>query len=98
MQETVKQFRGNPKEIDSRLTKKNVAGTLSIGDGSIVVSIVAFQAIDPGSIPGHRSIRVRSLNKLHFHFDFVFYASQVLLCNIINVKCLEILTIVWPNG
>ena len=25
------------------------------GDGGIVVSIAAFQAVDPGSIPGHRS-------------------------------------------
>ena len=25
-------------------------------DGSLMVKIVAFQAIDPGSIPGHRSI------------------------------------------
>ena len=24
------------------------------GDGGIVVSMVAFQAVDPGSIPGHR--------------------------------------------
>lgn len=24
-------------------------------DGGIVVSIAAFQAVDPGSIPGHRS-------------------------------------------
>ena len=28
---------------------------LGRGDGGIVVSIVAFQAIDPGSIPGHRN-------------------------------------------
>ena len=25
-----------------------------IGDGGIMVSMVAFQAVDPGSIPGHR--------------------------------------------
>ena len=25
-----------------------------IGDGGIVVSMDAFQAVDPGSIPGHR--------------------------------------------
>ena len=26
----------------------------SLSDGGIVVSIAAFQAVDPGSIPGHR--------------------------------------------
>ena len=25
------------------------------GDGGVMVSIVAFQAVDPGSIPGHRT-------------------------------------------
>ncbi|KAF2350636.1 hypothetical protein FHG87_018609, partial [Trinorchestia longiramus] len=25
-------------------------------DGGIVVSIAAFQAVDPGSIPGHRNV------------------------------------------
>ncbi|KAI9550234.1 hypothetical protein GHT06_001523 [Daphnia sinensis] len=29
--------------------------TLGIGDGGIVVSMVAFQAIDPSSILGHRN-------------------------------------------
>ena len=28
----------------------------NVRDGGIVVSMVAFQAVDPGSIPGHRSI------------------------------------------
>ncbi|RLU23429.1 hypothetical protein DMN91_003633 [Ooceraea biroi] len=27
---------------------------ISICDGGVMVSIVAFQAVDPGSIPGHR--------------------------------------------
>ena len=27
---------------------------LALGDGGIVVSIAAFQAVYPGSIPGHR--------------------------------------------
>jgi hypothetical protein len=27
-------------------------------DGGIEVSMVAFQAVDPGSIPGHRSIEI----------------------------------------
>ncbi|KZS00182.1 Uncharacterized protein APZ42_003628 [Daphnia magna] len=29
--------------------------TITIGDGGIVVSMVAFQAIDPSSILGHRN-------------------------------------------
>ena len=28
--------------------------TLHMSDGGVMVSIVAFQAVDPGSIPGHR--------------------------------------------
>lgn len=28
------------------------------GDGGIVVSIAAFQAVDPGSIPGHRNMLI----------------------------------------
>ena len=28
---------------------------LGISDGGVMVSIVAFQAVDPGSIPGHRT-------------------------------------------
>ena len=32
-----------------------VSGGNASGDGGIVVSIAAFQAVDPGSIPGHRS-------------------------------------------
>ena len=27
-------------------------------DGGIEVSMVAFQAVDPGSIPGHRKIKI----------------------------------------
>lgn len=27
-----------------------------LGDAGIVVNIAAFQAVDPGSIPGHRSV------------------------------------------
>ena len=30
--------------------------SVCVGDGGIVVSMVAFQAVDPGSIPGHRNI------------------------------------------
>ena len=37
---------------------------LARGDGGIVVSIVAFQAIDPGSIPGHRKTTFFYLLKL----------------------------------
>ena len=32
-----------------------VSHQMPSGDGGIVVSIAAFQAVDPGSIPGHRS-------------------------------------------
>ena len=34
----------------------NVPNRPPSGDGGIVVSIAAFQAVDPGSIPGHRSV------------------------------------------
>ena len=32
------------------------AAQISWSDGGIMVSIAAFQAVDPGSIPGHRII------------------------------------------
>ena len=35
-------------------------------DGGIVVSMVAFQAVDPGSIPGHRTFKF-SLGPLRNH-------------------------------
>ena len=38
---------------------------ISLSDVGIVVSIAAFQAVDPGSIPGHR-------RKLIFHLFFIF--------------------------
>lgn len=31
-------------------------------DGGVMVSIVAFQAVDPGSIPGHRRIIFARIN------------------------------------
>ena len=40
---------------------------LSPSDVGIVVSIAAFQAVDPGSIPGHRSVK----QILHKHFAFL---------------------------
>ena len=37
-----------------------------------MVSIDAFQALDPGSIPGHRTLfldlKIFSMNRLHFSF------------------------------
>ena len=40
----------------------------TISDVGIVVSIAAFQAVDPGSIPGHR---------IDYHFSFFFsYQKQ----------------------
>ena len=42
--------------------------------GGVMVSIDAFQALDPGSIPGHR---------IFFLYDFIFYAvlpMQYRLC------------------
>ena len=41
----------------------NASVQLSVG--GIVVSIAAFQAVDPGSIPGHRMLNLFDLN-----FDF----------------------------
>ena len=38
---------------------------LQLSVGGIVVSIAAFQAVDPGSIPGHRMLNLFDLN-----FDF----------------------------
>ncbi len=37
---------------------------ISIGDGGIMVSIAAFQAVDPGSIPGHRRWYFSFRNKI----------------------------------
>ena len=34
----------------------NFALLIVVSDVGIVVSIAAFQAVDPGSIPGHRSV------------------------------------------
>ena len=36
-------------------------------DGGVMVSIVAFQAVDPGSIPGHRT--------KHLFFEKFFYCK-----------------------
>ncbi|KAG8318328.1 hypothetical protein J6590_006644 [Homalodisca vitripennis] len=33
----------------------HISAHLSACDGGVMVSIVAFQAVDPGSIPGHRT-------------------------------------------
>ena len=41
-----------------------------IGDGGIVVSMVAFQAVDPGSIPGHRMYVKRELMLKETDFKF----------------------------
>ena len=34
--------------------KLKFLNVIFVSDGGIVVSIAAFQAVDPGSIPGHR--------------------------------------------
>ena len=39
-------------------------------DGGIMVSMVAFQAVDPGSIPGHRNFVYKiSTNKININDD-----------------------------
>ena len=43
-----------PVCLARRLASGGLEGWFS-GDGGIVVSIAAFQAVDPGSIPGHRN-------------------------------------------
>ena len=45
--------------------------SLSMGVGGIMVSIAAFQAVDPGSIPGRR-IFIQ-------HFLIIIYTSQLVL-------------------
>ena len=39
---------------------------LQLSVGGIVVSIAAFQAVDPGSIPGHRNATFLFLLTVHF--------------------------------
>ena len=48
----------------------NFASFIVVSDVGIVVSIAAFQAVDPGSIPGHRNVE-QTLQK-HFG-DYLYY-------------------------
>ncbi len=45
---------------------QSTTGTLHFyySDGGIAVSIVAFQAIDPGSTPGHRKLFLMDFMKI----------------------------------
>ena len=49
--------------------------------GGIVVSIAAFQAVDPGSIPGQRTFffTVFDYNALSFYFLFYFLLLKAVL-------------------
>ena len=53
------------------------------GDGGVMVSIVAFQAVDPGSIPGHRTLFFRLLSRYFHSFSFHVYETvlyRIILC------------------
>ena len=49
---------------------------VSTCDGGVMVSIVAFQAVDPGSIPGHRTFIYFCQFSQLLHWDFVTCRSQ----------------------
>ena len=49
--------------------------------GGVMVSIVAFQAVDPGSIPGRRII---FFEFFFYHTEFFFYFFYFLLINTKN--------------
>ena len=43
----------------------------STGVGGIMVSIAAFQAVDPGSIPGRRSLLFCKISKIHLILAYI---------------------------
>ena len=47
-------------------------------DGGVMVSIVAFQAIDPGSIPGHRRVYFFILLIFIFLFKYIISSFPLL--------------------
>ena len=66
--------------------------------GGIAVSIAAFQAVDPGSTPGHRKIIFNwcgiaeciTAKKFLYSFTRILYIVQLFLRNITFTKCLKI--------
>ena len=56
--------------------KQNICGSSQASVGGVTVSIVAFQAIDPGSTPGQRSFF-----SLLIHFCYIFYTNCIMVQN-----------------
>eukprot|EP00116_Pleurobrachia_bachei_P000811 sb/3461073/ len=56
-EEIMREMEQSQNQADDEVThwKKLQVCKLDMSDGGVMVSIVAFQAVDPGSIPGHRT-------------------------------------------
>ena len=59
---------------ESKIVRKRINQRV----GGIVVSIAAFQAVDPGSIPGRRSVVFALFFVLHYVYYYLLERSPLL--------------------